>query len=200
MLENTTFRKLDLFPSSVEGRETPALLGPLERANLNHWTNGTQQSRCLPPLTWGQKQIQFLKYCVALICSSLNTDQSWSFVSVMNKCTYLLHQDDDKTWCFHSSKSLVLLNRCGEKDHCYAPLPSPCFSSITERAVAYNSCSLHVSEDVSTISYSFFICTCDNACTDVCRYNSSCGGDGVARLVNRWSSLICNNMILVVCS
>jgi hypothetical protein len=29
------FRKLDLFPSSGEERETPALLGPLERANLN---------------------------------------------------------------------------------------------------------------------------------------------------------------------
>jgi hypothetical protein len=38
-LENTKFRKLDLFPSSDErGRETPTLLGPLERANLNHWT------------------------------------------------------------------------------------------------------------------------------------------------------------------
>jgi hypothetical protein len=29
---------LDLFPSSDEGRETPTLLGPLERANFNHWT------------------------------------------------------------------------------------------------------------------------------------------------------------------
>jgi hypothetical protein len=38
ILENTTFRKLDLFLSSGEG-ETPTLLGPLERANLNHWTN-----------------------------------------------------------------------------------------------------------------------------------------------------------------
>jgi hypothetical protein len=37
-LENTTFRKLDLFPSSGEGRETPAVLCPLERSNLNHWT------------------------------------------------------------------------------------------------------------------------------------------------------------------
>jgi hypothetical protein len=27
------FRKLDLFPSSGEGRETPTLMGPLERAN-----------------------------------------------------------------------------------------------------------------------------------------------------------------------
>jgi hypothetical protein len=35
---NTAFRKLDLFPSSGEGRETPTLLGPLERANLKHWT------------------------------------------------------------------------------------------------------------------------------------------------------------------
>jgi hypothetical protein len=26
-----------MFPPSGEGRETPTLLGPLERANLNHW-------------------------------------------------------------------------------------------------------------------------------------------------------------------
>jgi hypothetical protein len=31
-------RKLDLFPSLCEGMETPTLLGPIERANLNHWT------------------------------------------------------------------------------------------------------------------------------------------------------------------
>jgi hypothetical protein len=31
-----SFRKLDLFPFSGEGRKTPTLLGPLERANLNH--------------------------------------------------------------------------------------------------------------------------------------------------------------------
>jgi hypothetical protein len=38
-LENTRFRKLDLFPSSGEWRKTPThQLGPLERDNLNHWT------------------------------------------------------------------------------------------------------------------------------------------------------------------
>jgi hypothetical protein len=57
-LENTTFWKLDLFPSSGE-RETPTLLGPLERANLNPVTEvssflGTQQSRLLP-ITLGGK-------------------------------------------------------------------------------------------------------------------------------------------------
>jgi hypothetical protein len=35
-LENM-FRKLDLFLSSGDGRESPTLLGPLERANLKHW-------------------------------------------------------------------------------------------------------------------------------------------------------------------
>jgi hypothetical protein len=30
ILENATFRKLDLFPSSGDGKETPTLLGPLE--------------------------------------------------------------------------------------------------------------------------------------------------------------------------
>jgi hypothetical protein len=38
----TTFRKLDLFPSSGKrggrGKKTPTQFGPLERANLNHWT------------------------------------------------------------------------------------------------------------------------------------------------------------------
>jgi hypothetical protein len=37
-LENTTFRKLDLFPSSGEGWETRTQLDSLQRANLNHWT------------------------------------------------------------------------------------------------------------------------------------------------------------------
>jgi hypothetical protein len=32
ILENTTFRKIDLFPSSGEIREIPTLLVPLERA------------------------------------------------------------------------------------------------------------------------------------------------------------------------
>jgi hypothetical protein len=32
------FRKLDVFPSSGEMREASTLLGPLGRANLNHWT------------------------------------------------------------------------------------------------------------------------------------------------------------------
>jgi hypothetical protein len=34
------FRKLDLFPSSGKGRETPTLLGPLERAHLSNIVNG----------------------------------------------------------------------------------------------------------------------------------------------------------------
>jgi hypothetical protein len=34
--ENAIFRKLDLYSSSGEGKETPILLGPLERTNLNH--------------------------------------------------------------------------------------------------------------------------------------------------------------------
>jgi hypothetical protein len=38
-LENTEFRKLDLFPSSGERGNMPTLLGSLERANLNRWTS-----------------------------------------------------------------------------------------------------------------------------------------------------------------
>jgi hypothetical protein len=50
-LENTTFRKLDLFPSSGVGGKTPTQLGPLDRDSLNHWTTPvifTQLIRCLP--------------------------------------------------------------------------------------------------------------------------------------------------------
>jgi hypothetical protein len=47
VLENTTFRKLGLFPSAGEERKTSRLLGPLERANL-HPVQWSQQSRCLP--------------------------------------------------------------------------------------------------------------------------------------------------------
>jgi hypothetical protein len=36
---NTTYRKLDMFPSSGKEREAPILLGPLERANLSHSSN-----------------------------------------------------------------------------------------------------------------------------------------------------------------
>jgi hypothetical protein len=57
---NTAFQKLDKFPSSGEGWEIPTWLGPLERANLNHRTTGLDP--CLPPLTWGWKQIQLLKH------------------------------------------------------------------------------------------------------------------------------------------
>jgi hypothetical protein len=35
-VKNTTFRKLDLFPSSGEGK--PTHLGPLETSSLSHWT------------------------------------------------------------------------------------------------------------------------------------------------------------------
>jgi hypothetical protein len=38
-LKNKTFRKLDLFPSLRKIKVTRTLLGPLERAGLNHWTS-----------------------------------------------------------------------------------------------------------------------------------------------------------------
>jgi hypothetical protein len=38
ILKKTTFRKRDLFPSSGEGWKTSTMLGPLERANIKHWT------------------------------------------------------------------------------------------------------------------------------------------------------------------
>jgi hypothetical protein len=49
------FRKLELFPSSVEGRETPTLLGPLERANLNQCIDNSSLIEVNP--FWGPNRI-----------------------------------------------------------------------------------------------------------------------------------------------
>jgi hypothetical protein len=56
MQENTAFRKLDLLPSSGDGKEAPALLGPLERASLTHrssWrealSRGSNREGVFPP-------------------------------------------------------------------------------------------------------------------------------------------------------
>jgi hypothetical protein len=42
-LENTRFQKLDHFPLAGRGK-TPTLLGPFERANLNHLNPATEVS------------------------------------------------------------------------------------------------------------------------------------------------------------
>jgi hypothetical protein len=54
---NMMFRKLDLFPSLREERKMLTVLGPLERANLSHWTDchkplseSFRPSVCVPPL------------------------------------------------------------------------------------------------------------------------------------------------------
>jgi hypothetical protein len=49
ILENTTFRKLDLLLSSGEGKKTSTLSGLLEGANLNHWTTHVKVTVLLRP-------------------------------------------------------------------------------------------------------------------------------------------------------
>jgi hypothetical protein len=39
--EKHNVSETDLFPSSGKIKVVPTLLGPLERASLNHWTTGT---------------------------------------------------------------------------------------------------------------------------------------------------------------
>jgi hypothetical protein len=63
--KNTTFRRLDLSPSSgVWDKIKPTQLGPLEGASLNHWTQLSRFS--LVPYTWGWRQIQSPKRSVLL--------------------------------------------------------------------------------------------------------------------------------------
>jgi hypothetical protein len=52
------------------------VLDPVERDNLSHWTEGTQQSRCLPPLNRKRKRIQFPKLCVFWLVRILDGGQS----------------------------------------------------------------------------------------------------------------------------
>jgi hypothetical protein len=53
------FRKLDLFPSSGDRVGEPILLGPVERANLNHWTMYVRLSTTtyIPEITICQQEI-----------------------------------------------------------------------------------------------------------------------------------------------
>jgi hypothetical protein len=44
-IKNTTFRKLDLFPSSGKIMAAPTLLGPLEITSLNHCTILVRRSK-----------------------------------------------------------------------------------------------------------------------------------------------------------
>jgi hypothetical protein len=57
-------------PQVKVGEKTPSQLGPLERANLNHWTGWLRWALSKgpnwvgvfsPTFTWGRKQIQFPK-------------------------------------------------------------------------------------------------------------------------------------------
>jgi hypothetical protein len=40
---------MDLIPSLGEGSETPTLLGPFERENLNHWTSSGRWTKYRNP-------------------------------------------------------------------------------------------------------------------------------------------------------
>jgi hypothetical protein len=91
--KNTTFRKLDPFPSSGKIMVALALLGPLERASLNHWstfwnmfffqeTLGDGQS----PKTWYFQMLHQYQNCanvvkhpdvLFLIAIAENCMQSW---------------------------------------------------------------------------------------------------------------------------
>jgi hypothetical protein len=66
ILQSTTFIKMDMFPSSVLGRETPTLLGLLLRANLNHWTRAGVSL----PTPEDAKHTQFPKGCFLVIKNS----------------------------------------------------------------------------------------------------------------------------------
>jgi hypothetical protein len=75
---NTTFLKLDQFPSSDEGRKIPTLLGPLETTNLK-WlrlalSKGPKRVG-VSFLTWGRKQVQFPKHSVYQYLESRTMDK-----------------------------------------------------------------------------------------------------------------------------
>jgi hypothetical protein len=69
-LVNTMFRKPDLFPHLDEGKGTPTLLGPLERAIFNHWTthSGRLTKSTSPVILCVQNTLDFIwkKSCISL--------------------------------------------------------------------------------------------------------------------------------------
>jgi hypothetical protein len=71
ILENAAFRKLDLFPSSGEGKETHSPLGPLERANLNHWITGDRSCGA-----WRN-----VSSCRAVVEAAKNESSVWFFAA-----------------------------------------------------------------------------------------------------------------------
>jgi hypothetical protein len=73
LLEDATFRKMDLFPSSVKGRKTPTLLGPLKWVKLSHWA---KQSKLFSNYLGFRNMVTFHK-------------PSDSFLSNLSSCAYL---------------------------------------------------------------------------------------------------------------
>jgi hypothetical protein len=65
MLQNTTFRKLDVFPSSGEEWAIPTLLGPLESTNLNHYEGPNRAGVSLSSPEEGNKS-RFIKFFLKL--------------------------------------------------------------------------------------------------------------------------------------
>jgi hypothetical protein len=56
---------VDQFPYSGERKETPTLLGPLERASHDHWTNVSNGANIVSAsLSSPEKGIQFPKHFV----------------------------------------------------------------------------------------------------------------------------------------
>jgi hypothetical protein len=64
-LENTTFQKLNLFPSSGEGRKTPTQLGPLQSLRKS-WGPQSLDHSCLSLMLWPVGQL----FCLGIKHSS----------------------------------------------------------------------------------------------------------------------------------
>jgi hypothetical protein len=73
--KSTLFRKLDLFPSSGEGKGDIYSVGSLRKSYLK-LSNGPNKVGVSHPFIWGRKQIQFPKQCVILIFSIRGDGQS----------------------------------------------------------------------------------------------------------------------------
>jgi hypothetical protein len=78
--ENVKFRKLSLFTSSGEGRETTTVLGPLERAELNH-----SRSKKVNHCSRLRKEMgQFLKTLFSTYSESRTKFRNQMILSVIN--------------------------------------------------------------------------------------------------------------------
>jgi hypothetical protein len=133
ILANTTFRKMNLFPSSGEGK-TLTLLGPLVRPNLNHWRTCVISQQLYKPIPG-----TFLRVAPGRGVSLATSAPSVSRMSIKMWQPRRLRNLWDTTACYRDSCTFFMVNGNAQITHLpkktklHGPNPR---ANYTDRATA----------------------------------------------------------------